>query len=813
MTQNTWQRRATAVVVGAVALATLTTSGIALMDHSLLAPGAAAVGRAEVTPDPDLVVGADPAEPRRIGGETGQDLATNISPTDAETVGSTTVARTLWWSWRATASGPVVFSTVGSEVDTAITVREGSSTGPVVATGTDAGDLVTAETTVDAVEGTTYVVEVAAEEEVPQAGLVVLGWQPVVAPAAVQEPEATTPVYTANEIPLTGTTGEKPQSKLFSAHGTWWAVAASTSTNPTGTWLWRRDGQAWSAVLRLSDRTDVRADTLQVGDDVVHVLLHGPVTTLVSLQYSAAGSTYVPWTQRPAPTTISLPGSETATIDVDGTGRIWLATENATQVYVRWADAPYTTFSDPVVVASGISDDDISVVTAIPGGVGVLWSNQNTHLFGFRTHLDGTAPNVWTADESPASGSAQNVGDGFSDDHLNIATAADGTLYAAVKTSYDTKGSTVIGLLVRSPAGVWDQMHPVDTRGTRPNVEIDEATGMLRVVYTETEYLSNIIEKVVPLDELDFSAPATVVLPGGFNNVTSSKRSVPGATLAVAGGATRTGTARLSWTPPGAPTVADLTLATTKGTAVSGTLSTAPSTVDVYEVVSEPTSGTLVLNATTGAVTYTPDPAFVGTDHATVRVRKGELWSAPSLVTFGVTSEAGLVGRWDLDEAAGARAADTSGWGGHGVVSGGATWTPGTQGSGLLLDGLSGLATVPDSDALDVSGALTVAAWVRPEKVDTQYVVKKADVGADGFELASTRPVGRTCASTRRRRGTRIASRRRPRRSPTDPVGSTSRAPTTEPPCVCTWTASRWPRRPDRPRSRPTPCRSRSAVR
>ena len=36
------------------------------------------------------------------------------------------------------------------------------------------------------------------------------------------------------------------------------------------------------------------------------------------------------------------------------------------------------------------------------------------------------------------------------------AVAADGTLYAAVKTSYDSSGYPKIALLVRRPNGVWD---------------------------------------------------------------------------------------------------------------------------------------------------------------------------------------------------------------------------------------------------------------------------------------------------------------------------------------------------------------------
>ena len=37
----------------------------------------------------------------------------------------------------------------------------------------------------------------------------------------------------------------------------------------------------------------------------------------------------------------------------------------------------------------------------------------------------------------------------MADDHLNVAVASDGTLYAAVKTSYDTAGYPKIAMLVR----------------------------------------------------------------------------------------------------------------------------------------------------------------------------------------------------------------------------------------------------------------------------------------------------------------------------------------------------------------------------
>ena len=193
---------------------------------------------------------------------------------------------------------------------------------------------------------------------------------------------------------------------------------------------------------------------------------------------------------------------------------MWLATENdaTDQIVVYYSDSPYSTWSGPVTLATGVNDDDISVVTVLPSlnKIGVLWSNQNTKRFGFRTHADGTDPATWTVDEVPASQSALNVGLGMADDHLNVATTSDGTLYAAVKTSYDTANYPKIALLVRRPGGTWDNLYEVDQAGTRSIVEVDEANGVLNVIYTSSEGYGAIVYKQSPL--------GTIVLRGQAND-------------------------------------------------------------------------------------------------------------------------------------------------------------------------------------------------------------------------------------------------------------------------------------------------------
>ena len=66
-----------------------------------------------------------------------------------------------------------------------------------------------------------------------------------------------------------------------------------------------------------------------------------------------------------------------------------------------------------------------------------------------------------------------------------------------------------------------------------------------------------------------------------------------------------------------------------------------------------------------------------------------------------------------FDEGAGTTAADASGGGRNGTLSG-PTWTTDARfGRALSFDGVNDWVTVPDSAALDITGPLTVEAWVK----------------------------------------------------------------------------------------------------
>ncbi|HXL55739.1 MAG TPA: T9SS type A sorting domain-containing protein, partial [Chitinophagaceae bacterium] len=328
-------------------------------------------------------------------------------------------------------------------------------------------------------------------------------------------------VTALNSVSITAITGEKPQSKVWNYNGKFWSVLA----NSAGTYLYRLDGTTWTNMLKLSTRTTSEADCKMVGS-VTHILLYqGTSSQLVSVEYVAASSTYQLWSSRPSTISISLDaGVETAVIDMDGNGRMWLASAGTNNINVRWSDAPYTTWSSPITIATGVNDDDICDVIYMPvsGKIGVLWSNQNTERFGFKTHSNGANPSTWSADEVPASQSAINFGAGMADDHLNFALASDGTLYCAVKTSYDATGYPKIALLVRRPGGTWDNLYEVSQSGTRGIVILNEAVGKLRVIYTSVENGGNIIYKETSTSGISFSSAKTLI-QGTFNDATSTK--------------------------------------------------------------------------------------------------------------------------------------------------------------------------------------------------------------------------------------------------------------------------------------------------
>ncbi|MEI6948611.1 T9SS type A sorting domain-containing protein [Paraflavisolibacter sp. H34] len=348
---------------------------------------------------------------------------------------------------------------------------------------------------------------------------------------AAQQSPGSTPGFASTTrlapLNISKNTADKPQAKVWTYDGRWWCVLPTSS----GTNIYRLDGTSWTPVLPIQSSGNARADCRVVGNTVHILLFRGESNNsyLVSAEYDNVQKTYKLWNQRTSKVTLAFgKGVETATLDIDGTGRMWVAACDTTNVTVRWSDAPYATWSSPVVIGTGVLDDDICAITTLPGKIGVLWSNQNNKRFHFRTHTDGAAPGTWSADELPGAASAQdNVGRGLADDHLNIVRSANGTLYCAVKTGFDEEGYPALSLLVRRPTGTWDPLYPVTINtssehdGTRGIVLLNEALGRVKVVYTSREDGGEILYRESALSSIAFGE-ARALLTGDFNNATST---------------------------------------------------------------------------------------------------------------------------------------------------------------------------------------------------------------------------------------------------------------------------------------------------
>ncbi|WP_266205193.1 T9SS type A sorting domain-containing protein [Pontibacter kalidii] len=328
-------------------------------------------------------------------------------------------------------------------------------------------------------------------------------------------------------LPIHTSLGDQPQSKVWKYAGKWWAVLPTTDE---GTHIWRLDGTTWTKTLLLSDSDFTRADCKVHGENVHILLFRGAnlPSQLISVEYESTAGEYTHWSQRSSSVSIPLdPGVETATIDIDGTGRMWLASNGKNNAMVRWSDTPYSTWSAPIAVASGLTDDDICAVVYMPAlnKIGLLWSNQNTKRFGFMTHSDGDSPTTWSTDEVPASQSAVESGDGMADDHLNMAVAADGTLYCAVKTGYKT-GLPRIALLVRRPTGTWDNLYEVAKAGNRPIVILNEHVGKVKVIYAAPS-AGGIYYKEASTSDIQFGSELSLINESS-DYATSSKNNYTG---------------------------------------------------------------------------------------------------------------------------------------------------------------------------------------------------------------------------------------------------------------------------------------------
>lgn len=328
------------------------------------------------------------------------------------------------------------------------------------------------------------------------------------------------------ETGVDASTKDKPQSKLWFAKGHWFAWLPQ----PGGSAVWRRETSgSWRRQNGL-DLTGLpgQADVITLDQDrVAAVLIEPRRWSLVRLHGYSEGYRL---SGQPATFPV-VPSLETATVVSDGRQRLWVAYNSGRRMWVRCEEAG--SWSEPLEITSQpAADDDICAITALPGGVGVLWSDQANDRVCFRTHLDRAPWDRWEPVEIVQAGGSN------ADDHLNIAHAGDGRLWVATKNSVDRQGSPQQVLRVRSSQGAWTNLpyaRLTQRRApTRPIAQLSADAARLHLLHTEgLSDRSVIVSRTFPVGRLQLDSPAewsTLIDAGpgvAVNNVTGSKSRFP----------------------------------------------------------------------------------------------------------------------------------------------------------------------------------------------------------------------------------------------------------------------------------------------
>jgi len=264
---------------------------------------------------------------------------------------------------------------------------------------------------------------------------------------------------------ITAPTGQKPESKLWYADGTWWGALWNNTVRRLEIHRFNQATQAtnaWTATGTIIDtRRNSEADTLWDGSKL-YVLTHMKDTdtsaTDLGLRFQRFGySTSTKKYTLEASKTVVNKKAEAAVLDKDSTGRLWVTytTENTAggrEVRVAHSTTSDTTWVAPYLLpatgADNLSLDDISTLVAYQDTktgtrrIGVLWSNESAGAANglyFASHLDGAGDTSasWAGTRLCATTLCP-------DDHLNIKSIdadASGNLYAAVKTSKNDASS------------------------------------------------------------------------------------------------------------------------------------------------------------------------------------------------------------------------------------------------------------------------------------------------------------------------------------------------------------------------------------
>ena len=187
----------------------------------------------------------------------------------------------------------------------------------------------------------------------------------------------------------------------------------------------------------------------------------------------------------------------------------------------------------------------------------------------------------------------------------------------------------------------------------------------------------------------------------------------------------------VSVTAPAAGTTVGGTINLTANASDNGSVASVQLKIDGSNVGSPDTTAPY-------SVSWDSTSVVNGTHSVTALATDGAGNTATSTaVSFTVSNSAqpsGLVASFGFDEGSGTATGDATSNGNNGTLTNGPTWTIGKHGRALLFDGVNDYVSVPDSNSLDLTTAMTLEAWALPTALGSTW--RPAIFKANGSDMS-----------------------------------------------------------------------------
>jgi hypothetical protein len=289
-------------------------------------------------------------------------------------------------------------------------------------------------------------------------------------------------------------TGDKAQSKLWVAEGSWWAVMLEPITKAYHIFELVSAGAAWRDTGTVVDvRPLAQPDCLWDG---THLYIASGVRTssasgaalLSRYSFDPKSRNYALDPNFPVP--ITSAGVDSLVLTKDTTGKLWTAfVADDGQVTINRTEGNDLFWGQPFALPvdhSLVTKDDVATILAYPPGrVGVMWSSRADGAFYLSSHEDGDPDDTWGVPEVALAG--RDLASG----QLRAIAAPDGRLFATAKTAVDDDPSSngrapQVLLLTRTVDGVWSSVlySRLQDQHASPAIALDPTAGIVYVVAT-----------------------------------------------------------------------------------------------------------------------------------------------------------------------------------------------------------------------------------------------------------------------------------------------------------------------------------------